>query len=50
MDLIRPFPWAKGNLWYVVVALEYFTKWVEAKPLTAITSRNVQSFLRKNIV
>ena len=38
MDLVRP-----GNLRYVVVTIEYFTKWIEAKPLATITSQTVKS-------
>ena len=48
MDLIGPFPCAKGNLPYAVVALEYFSKWVEAEPLTTITSKNVQNLLEEH--
>jgi len=50
MDLIGPMPTAQGNLKYAVVAVEYFTKWVEAKPLTMITSATVQNFFWQNIV
>ena len=50
MDLIGPIPHAKGNLQYTVVALEYFSKWVEPKPLTVMTSKNVQKFFWKNII
>ena len=50
MDLIGPFHRTKGNLQYAVVALEYFSKWVEAEPLMAITSKNVQKFFWKNII
>jgi hypothetical protein len=35
---------------YVVVAVEYFSKWIEAKPLATITSATVQKFFWKNIV
>jgi hypothetical protein len=35
---------------YVVVAVEYFSKWIEAKPLATITSATVQKFLWQNIV
>jgi hypothetical protein len=31
--LLGPLPPAQGNLKYVVVAVEYFSKWIEAKPL-----------------
>jgi transposase InsO family protein len=45
-----PFPPAQVNLKYVVVAVEYFSKWIEAKPLATITSATVQKFFWQNIV
>jgi hypothetical protein len=48
--LIGPLPPAQGNLKYVVVAVEYFSKWNKAKPLATITSVTVQKFLWQNIV
>jgi transposase InsO family protein len=33
-----------------VVAVEYFSKWIEDKPLATITSTMVQKFFRQNIV
>ena len=50
MDLIGPFPRAKGNLQYAVVALGYLSKWIEAEPLMTITSKNVQKFFWENII
>jgi ribonuclease HI len=44
LDLLGPLPPAQGNLKYVVVAVEYFSKWIEAKPLATITSATVQKF------
>jgi hypothetical protein len=44
LDLLGPLPPAQGNLKYVVVAVEYFSKWIEAKPLATITSAIVQKF------
>jgi hypothetical protein len=41
LDLLGPLPPAQGNLKYVVVAVEYFSKWIEAKPLATITSVTV---------
>jgi transposase InsO family protein len=35
---------------YVVVAVEYFSKWIEAKPLATITSVTVQKFFLQNII
>jgi transposase InsO family protein len=48
--LLGPLPPAQGNLIYVVVAVEYFSKWIEAKPLATITLAIVQKFFWQNIV
>jgi hypothetical protein len=50
LDLSGPLPPAQGNLKYVVVAVEYFSKWIEAKPLATITSTTMQKFFWQNIV
>jgi hypothetical protein len=50
LDLLGPLPPAQGNLKYVVVAVEYFSKLIEAKPLATITSVIVQKFFWQNIV
>jgi hypothetical protein len=48
--LLGPLPPAQENLKYVVVAVEYFSKWIEAKPLATITLATVQKFFWQNIV
>jgi hypothetical protein len=50
LDLLGPLPPAQGNLKYVIVAVEYFSKWIEAKPLATITSVTIQKFFGQNIV
>ena len=35
---------------FLVVRIDYFTKWVEAEPLASITQQNVKNFVWKNIV
>jgi len=35
---------------YLVVAIEYFTKWIEAEPVAQITAHKIQHFVWKNIV
>jgi hypothetical protein len=50
LDLLGPLPPAQGNLKYVVVAVEYFSNWIEAKPLATITLATVQKFFWQNIV
>lgn len=34
----------------MLVAVDYFTKWVEVKPLATISGQNVQKYLLKNII
>jgi hypothetical protein len=50
LDLLGPLPPAQGNLKYVVVAVEYFSKWIKVKSLATITSVTVQKFFWQNIV
>jgi hypothetical protein len=50
LDLLGPLPPAQGNLRYIVVAVEYFSKWNEAKPLATITSAIVQKFFWQNVI
>ncbi|XP_077250975.1 uncharacterized protein LOC143890252 [Tasmannia lanceolata] len=50
MDILGPFPPASGGREFVVVAIDYFTKWVEAEPLAKITEQNVQNFFWKSVV
>ncbi|XP_073133798.1 uncharacterized protein [Henckelia pumila] len=46
----RPFPPATGQRKFLIVDVDYFTKWVEAEPLAKISERDVINFLWKNIV
>nr|KYP56531.1 Pol polyprotein [Cajanus cajan] len=50
MDILGPFPPAKGQFKFLLVAIDYFTKWIEAYPLAKITAENVQRFTWKNII
>ena len=45
-----PFPMAMWQLKFLVVEIDYFTKWVEAEPLATIMEKNVQSFIWKSII
>jgi hypothetical protein len=42
MDLVGPLPTAQGNYKFIAVAVDYFTKWVEAKALANITAPAIQ--------
>jgi hypothetical protein len=50
MDLVGPLPAAQGNCRFAAVAVDYFTKWVEAKPRTNIKAPTIQKFFRQNII
>jgi hypothetical protein len=41
MDLVGPLPTAQGNCRFAAVAVDYFTKWVEAKPLANIKAPTI---------
>ena len=45
IDIIGALPAGKENVKYAVVAVDYFTKWVKAEPVVAITSKKMQSFV-----
>ena len=36
LDIVGPFPKVTGNKKYLLVSIDYFTKWVEAEPLVNI--------------
>ena len=38
------------QLKFLIVGIDYFTKWVEAKPLAIIKERNVRNFVWKSII
>ena len=41
IDLIGPLPKARPAFKYAVVAVDYFTKWAEAKPFAMMSSKKV---------
>ena len=45
-----PFPKAARNKQYLLVSTDYFTKWVEAKPLANIKDVDAKKFVWKNII
>ncbi|GKA70692.1 reverse transcriptase domain-containing protein [Tanacetum coccineum] len=50
MDIVGPLPEAPGKIKYLIVAVDYFTKWIEAKAVTSITGKHVKNFAFDNIV
>ena len=47
---MRPFPTAVRQLKFLVVGIDYFTKWVEAEALATITEKNIRSFVWRSII
>ena len=45
-----PFPIGVRQLKFLVVGIDYFTKWVEVEALTTITEKNIRSFVWRNII
>uniref|UniRef100_A0A2N9G1W1 Uncharacterized protein n=1 Tax=Fagus sylvatica TaxID=28930 RepID=A0A2N9G1W1_FAGSY len=50
LDIMGPFPVGTKQAKFLVVAIDYFTKWVEAEPLATITEKNVKSFVWKAVI
>ncbi|XP_057418168.1 uncharacterized protein LOC130712350 [Lotus japonicus] len=50
MDLLGPFNNSQGKLRFLIVAVDYFTKWIEAEPLATISSAKIQRFFYKNVI
>ena len=47
MGLFSP---GKKLVKFLIVAIDYFTKWLEVEPLATITEAQIRNFLWKNIV
>lgn len=45
LDIVDPLPKAPGQIKFLIVAIEYFSKWVEAEPLVKITIEKVKQFI-----
>ncbi|XP_059663785.1 uncharacterized protein LOC132309497 [Cornus florida] len=50
IDMVGPLPKAVEQKEYVLLATDYFTKWVEAKAYSSMTHEQVKSFLWNNII
>ncbi|GJY14608.1 reverse transcriptase domain-containing protein [Tanacetum coccineum] len=50
IDIAGPFPEGPGKVKFLIVAMDYFTKWIEAKPVATITGSQVKKFVWENIV
>nr|GEV12308.1 reverse transcriptase domain-containing protein [Tanacetum cinerariifolium] len=50
LDILGALSEGPGRLKYIIVAIDYFNKWMEAKPLAKITGKEVKKFVWENIV
>jgi hypothetical protein len=48
LDIVGPLSTAQGNLKFTFVAVEYFTKWIEVRAVSTITSKTAQILLAKH--
>ncbi|GKB04284.1 reverse transcriptase domain-containing protein [Tanacetum coccineum] len=50
IDIAGHFPEGPSKVKFLIVAIDYFTKWIEAKPVATITGNQVKKFVWDNIV
>ncbi|GKV12353.1 hypothetical protein SLEP1_g23508 [Rubroshorea leprosula] len=50
LDLLGPFMKGVGGVTHLVVGVDYFSKWVEARPLSSLTSKKVEDFVFSSII
>nr|GEW35432.1 reverse transcriptase domain-containing protein [Tanacetum cinerariifolium] len=50
INIAGPFLEGPGKVKFLIVAMDYFTKWIEAKAMATITGRQVKKFVWDNIV
>jgi hypothetical protein len=50
IDIIGKLTPAQGNYTFAVVVVEYFTKWIEAKPRSNVSSASIKKFFWQNII
>ncbi|XP_052117555.1 uncharacterized protein LOC127747557 [Arachis duranensis] len=50
VDLLGPFPVGPGQVKYLIVAIDYYTKWIEAEPLASISSSNCKKFMWRQVI
>ena len=45
LDILGPFPIGARQMKFLVVGIDYYTKWVEAELVVRITEQNVINFV-----
>ena len=49
VDAIGPFPRTRSGCWFILIAVDHFGKWVEARATKDITAKTTASFLLQDI-
>ncbi|GAU41232.1 hypothetical protein TSUD_280320, partial [Trifolium subterraneum] len=50
VDIVGPFSTSQGQVKFLIVAVDYFTKWIEAEPVATISSEKVKHFYWKKLI
>ncbi|GKC35389.1 reverse transcriptase domain-containing protein [Tanacetum coccineum] len=50
IDIAGPFSEGPGKVKFLIVAMDHFIKWIEAKPVVTITGNQIKKFVWDNIV
>jgi transposase InsO family protein len=50
VDILGPFSATQSQVKFLLVAVDYFTKWVEAEPVATISAEKVKKFYWKKII
>jgi hypothetical protein len=50
VDILGPFRLAQGQVKFLIVAVEYFTKWIEVETVATITADMIRKFYWKKII
>ena len=50
LNILGPLPIGKGQCKFIIVTMDYFTKWAEAESLSTITEQKICNFVWRNII
>ena len=50
LDILGPLPLGKGQCKFIIVVVDYFTKWAEVEPLATITEHKIRNFVWQAII
>ena len=50
LDILGPLPIERGQCKFIIMVVDYFTKWAEAEPLATIIEQKVRNFIWRSII